>query len=358
MSDANGHRDLSVDIAKALGILMVVFCHANFAPASPFRFFHMALFFFLTGWLSSFKSDFMPFIGAKIRHLYLPFVVCELVFLLLHNTLFLRLGLSTAPSMPLGEQFVRIVCFDNVEIMLSPLWFLPALFFVNILCYALVRLMRNRPLLLFVVSLIIMSAGLVLGRFSWLLLPSPTFSYAVGVILVAQFFCIGGYLLRRLGFKFDKWYLALIALCYLYAAKLLLGLSVDMRVNHYSNVALWVLSVCAGVYFTMWLASSLAALCADRNRLAAVLAYPGRHSLIVLMLHILCFKLVGLLQVHCFGYDITLLPLWENLSKAWLWTLAYAFAGTLLPLILPLLYDTLRSVRANWLYNKSKGNRH
>jgi len=337
-------RDNSVDIAKALGIMMVVFCHANFAPASPFRFFHMALFFFLTGWLSSFTSDFRQFVAAKIKHLYLPFVVCELVFLMLHNFLFVRIGLSFPHTMPVWEQLLRIVCFDNIELMLASLWFLPALFFVNMVCYGMIRLLRNRPVLLALAGICTLAAGLLCGRFSWLMLPSNTFSHGVGVVLVAQFFCICGYLLRQADFHFDKWYIALIALVYLYAAKLLLGLSVDMRVNNYSSVTLWMLSVAAGVYFTMWAAGRLSGLCLTKTSL--LLAYIGRHSLIILMLHIFCIKLLCLLQVHCFGYEASLLPLWENLSKTWYWALAYAFTGTLLPLVLPLIYDAVARIEA------------
>ena len=96
-------RNVGVDIAKALGIMMVVACHANFAPASPFRFFHMALFFFLTGWLSTFESRFGSFVLAKIKHLYVPFVVCEMAFFLLHYLFPSETGLFVASSMPLQK---------------------------------------------------------------------------------------------------------------------------------------------------------------------------------------------------------------------------------------------------------------
>ena len=336
-------RDLGVDIAKALGIFMVVFCHANFAPLSPFRFFHMSLFFFLTGWLSSFRQDFRVFLTAKVRHLYLPFVICEVLFLLLHNVLFVRAGMAYEYGRPLWKLLLHISCFDNVELMLSPLWFLPALFFVNILCYALVNVFRDRRRTLLAVSIAIMLVGLLCGRHSWLLLHSQTFSHGIGVVLVAQFFCVCGWLLRQLDFHFDKWYIALAALCYLYAAKLFFGLSVDMRINYYSNVGLWLLSVVAGVYFTMWLSSQLLKVGTDHHAVVMVLSYIGRKSLVILMLHIFCFKLVELLQVHCFGYDISLLPLWENLSKAWYWSLAYSFAGIAIPLLLCLLSDAVTS---------------
>lgn len=327
-------RDVGVDVAKALGIMMVVFCHANFAPASPFRFFHMALFFFLTGWLSTFEQGFGSFVAGKVKHLYLPFVACELVFLLLHEVLLAGSGLFMSSTTPLWERVVRIMCFDNVELLLSPLWFLPALFFVNILCYGLVRSLRGRPWLLLTVSMLLMGAGLAMGQLSLLQLPSASFSNAIGVVLVAQFFCIGGYLLRRMDFRFDKWYLALIGLAYLYVAKLVLGLSVDMRINHYSHVALWLLSVCAGVYLTMWLAYRLTSILGEQSITLRALAFTGRQSLLILMLHIFCFKLAGWVQVHCLGYDAAGLAQWANLSDAWYWTLAYAIAGILLPLLL------------------------
>lgn len=327
-------RDRSIDIAKGLGIMMVVCCHANFAPLSPFRFFHMALFFFLTGWLQSFNKPFKTFILSKIRHLYLPFVAVEAVFLLLHSTLLTRIGLSVPYTVGLPEIILRIALFDNLELFLAPLWFMPVLFFVNCLSYIMIHLMRRRRWLLLGCSLLLMIIGLYSTRHGWMILPAAMLKQGVNVVLVAQFFAITGYLLRQMKFRFDNGWIAAVGLVYLYVAKLVLGLSVDMRVNAYSNVALWILAVCAGIYLTMYSASWLS----DKGY-SGLLAYLGEHSLLILMLHIFCFKLVGLIQVYAFGYDLNLLPLWENLSKRWYWALAYSIAGLSIPALLRYCYD-------------------
>ena len=52
-------RDRKADIAKFIGILLVVSCHANLEWLIEGRFFHMALFFFITGYLLVEKAKFL-----------------------------------------------------------------------------------------------------------------------------------------------------------------------------------------------------------------------------------------------------------------------------------------------------------
>ena len=85
-------RDISVDILKGIGIILVVVGHAN-CPQNLRNIiysFHMPLFFICSGLFFSFKDadDFNGFLIRRIKRLYFPFVKWSVIFLLLHNVFF------------------------------------------------------------------------------------------------------------------------------------------------------------------------------------------------------------------------------------------------------------------------------
>lgn len=335
-------RNLKVDIAKAFGIMLVVFCHANIAPFAPGRYFHMALFFFLTGYLSynSYNRNWKDFVLSKIRSLYIPFVIVEILFLAMHQV-FVVAGMESAGYQiaDYPRLMAHIVCFDNVDMMLSPLWFLTALFFANMLSYGFHKLGSVKW---FTLSSCLACIG-VAGVF-----PNPlsiNFTEGVNVVLVAQWFCCVGYQIRNVDLHFlftgkIQLILTLISASFLLLVRWLGLLSVDMRMNRYEPVSLWLLAVACGVYLVF----SLSDIVMRWRILSSVMGYIGRNSMPIFVLHIFCFKLVGLMQVRLLGFDASLLPRWENVSELWYWQVTYAAVGMLIPLVLKSLYTYLTGV--------------
>lgn len=85
-------RDTTIDIAKGLGMIFVVLYHAEIL-AGIWQQFHMPLFAFLSGLLYSDKNNnSIASVGKyavrKIKGIYIPFVLYNVVFLCLHNILF------------------------------------------------------------------------------------------------------------------------------------------------------------------------------------------------------------------------------------------------------------------------------
>ena len=82
-------RDLSLDVAKGMCIILMVVAHSG-CPEWMGRFiymFHMPCFFFISGMLLSDRYLDTPGVGVrkKLKGYYKPFVKWQLVFLLLHN---------------------------------------------------------------------------------------------------------------------------------------------------------------------------------------------------------------------------------------------------------------------------------
>ncbi len=83
-------RDQYWDIVKGLGIIAVVVGHTG-SPLMPYVYmYHLALFFFVAGFLYKEKYSVDPFfyIGTRLKRLWWPLVKYGVVFVLLHNFLF------------------------------------------------------------------------------------------------------------------------------------------------------------------------------------------------------------------------------------------------------------------------------
>ena len=71
-----------LDIAKGIGIFLVVYAHAR-APYNSYIYnFHMPLFFLISGILYKSGRDLKSYIFRKIQTLYIPFVSWNLIFII------------------------------------------------------------------------------------------------------------------------------------------------------------------------------------------------------------------------------------------------------------------------------------
>jgi len=339
------NRNTTVDIAKSIGIILVVMGHANFAPASPGRFFHMPLFFFLTGYLSSFNQNWKVFLKKKITSLYIPFLICELVFITLHNV-FYSVGIldNQYTSVDFFNSILHVFLFDSTELMLAPLWFMTALFFVDILSYGFCFIRKKwniSQILLLGITFLLMLFGVLSTRFQIISMPwSSNFKESINVTLVALFFCYLGHVVKGRGqIQFSSLWFMICGVLYLYVAKLVFHLSVDMRTNTYSHIVLWLIACVFGIYSVMFVSHQLS----KWPKLSQFFAYIGRNSLIILFLHIIAFKLVGLVQVYFFNYPIASLAGWNNVDSTGLWSIIYVLIGVALPLALDVSFKTFKT---------------
>jgi fucose 4-O-acetylase-like acetyltransferase len=144
------------DILKGLGIIAVVIGHSG-SPLVPFVYmYHIALFFFISGYFykDAYSSDPAIFIARRIKTLYWPFVKYGLGFLIVHNAL-LRINVLSARAeagiIPAREYNLtdmlrmaeEIVTFRNTEQMPGAMWFLPSLF-VSAVLFCLIRYLSLR----------------------------------------------------------------------------------------------------------------------------------------------------------------------------------------------------------------------
>jgi polysaccharide biosynthesis protein PslL len=156
-----------VDIAKGIGIVLVVMGHNDFALISPFAHkliysFHMPMFFFMSGMFFKPDAPFWTFIKHRYNKVLRPFLFIVL-FIYFTSISFSIVGILEATRRLLKAMYANGHYLDWVQ-----LWFLPHLFVVSLFAYFLVQVIRYTTL----------------SRFRWVILAVV---YVVGVLGINLF---------------------------------------------------------------------------------------------------------------------------------------------------------------------------
>ena len=175
-------RLLWLDTAKALAMIAVVFSH-EFSSVEPLvvlcNSFMLPLFFMCSGFcLSPGKYSMNEYIKRKSRSLLLPYFALGLIVSLLH------IGIS-------GIEEV-VLSIEKELFSWQTLWFLPVLFFADIILY--VFLSKSRKILVMNVSvgLISLILGIVFCKLGFSIFVN------LGVVPIAMFYLSVGYGVKRL----------------------------------------------------------------------------------------------------------------------------------------------------------------
>lgn len=337
----------NVSVAKGVGIIMMVIAHSFASPNLMTNFiclFHMPIFYFLSGYC--FKDKYLTaklrFFKNGIKSLYIPFLVANVIFILLHNILF-KLNIYSEEYGFLGQgtslyepkDFIKSIYyafrFRGSQALLGGLWFLASLFFARLifLCvrYCQSKIDNNKYKKY-------ISGSILLAMISFCLLdfyiPALFGSREVfGAILMW-----GGYSFKKYQEKFKRFAIHIIIIsliiCTIYAV---------YRPLYFSSSPLtfdrfdYIIPCFAGCLMMFYVCSI--------NWIANLshLIYIGSHTLIILILHFLCFKPVSLLHILINDLDIKRLSEFAVMSDTppYLWIL-YTIFGVALPLLLREIY--------------------
>ena len=352
MADSK-NRFLEIDIVKCMGIVLVVIAHTFGAGFLALKFYCMPLYFFVGGVFFPINSTNREFAKKTIIRLYIPFILYELVFLLL-TPLFLRIGFLSSEVENLfttPEKIIHILLIDNVNMLLSPFWFVTALFFSRFLVYYLLRVIeaikckqRRRKMIYQVFAVGLIYLGLLMGRYDVMLIPrSYNFAYGVGVTIEATGYGLAGIGMlddmKVIGGDQGKKYRNLFLLIPFFSLVLFERLFrpiADMRLNDYTIPILQPFFAQIGI-IGLFIISHLIAkvFCqAGGERLLNIIAYIGQHSFSIMSLHPLAIKLVGVFQVYILGSDKSKLADWQLVSYTPVWRGIYCLFGIVFPLVL------------------------
>ncbi len=283
----NEKRFRYLDIARGLGIMLVIVSHAH-GLSSYLINFYIPIFFVISGFTCREGRSYREHIGKKAKRLLIPYFIYS--FILLGIYVVLGRTMEETKFSLFGILYSRFCLYDmsthtdNVFLFTvanGAMWYLTA-FFVTSLIYHLVidaALKCKRNLILILAALL--AVTMLLAELP-VLLP-----WSLDIACVGTIFMIAGTLLGRAGF-YEKGGKIWQILCVL-AAYLLLSFcnpGINMSVREYGvyerwSVPFFVLIGITGSMLCIWTAQLL-----EKTRIGAAVEYIGKNTIILMAFHI------------------------------------------------------------------------
>jgi fucose 4-O-acetylase-like acetyltransferase len=346
-----------LEIAKIIGITLVVLGHVFGSGLFGAKLYHMPLFFFISGFTMKKEEHFNILLWKKIKRLFIPFVIYEIVFVLL-NSCFYRIGIISQ-KLSSGKDYIvaleHIMLFDNYSILLAPIWFSTALFFSSILAYLIIfvvsRIIKKiqiRDYFMLGFSLVLLYAGMILGKNHFFIINSSyNFPQIINVIIEATGYIIMGFVIKSqfdekkdniLKIKRPTIITSIVLLQILFVSMLVFErksrLNADMRSNKYDFIMFQPLFAFVGIAEIIIISYFLSKLL-DKYKLIKLkktVLFVGASTFSIMCLHPIAFKLLGIIQVYLLKMDRNKLADWQFVSNNPFWLSIAFFLGLFLPL--------------------------
>jgi len=290
-------RNSTLDIAKGLGILLVIFGHNDVVTGEKGELFkiifsfHVPLFFFLSGVFLNEAGDAAAFIRSRADALLKPCFVVLAVFGALRTTVGLHPG-ETWDTVHIAY-LLGMLYGTGSTIAVEPLWFLPHLFLVSVFSFFVLRSMRNtaRVQVAAVAGALLVVGAVFIDHF-WLRGPVklgpgqlsrlPGLPWSLDLLPVTSAFLIAGRLsARRIATMDFQLPLFLVALAVFAGLHVQFDETIDFNRRLYGNFFVSSLQAAAGICLCL----SLSALFARFESCRKTLAYIGSGTLFILIGH-------------------------------------------------------------------------
>ena len=341
-----------VTLTKAFGIIFMVLGHTIPQENVIWRViytFHMPLFFIMSGYCfkEKYLNDAKQFVMRKIKGIYVPFVLFSLPFLAMHNV-FCHWNIYDSNWLYGWKDFAwhtsRIVTrMSHNEELLGTFWFLKELLWGSLIFYATLRLikklrvkrkeLRDKGIGAECVTVI---GLLVLAEVTCIFgLQVPYFTISYRSVLAACFIAIG-YWRKQADWQINKWVLWIGGVGAI-TAELLLLHQVSFTGVSPTSLPIYVIPAIAGSMMVFelcrWIVNSRKSIV---ESLARGLECVGKHTLAIMALHMLSFKIVTYFlkrMNHLPTERLTDFPVMYEYTNGGGALFAYAFVGICFPLV-------------------------
>lgn len=283
-----------IDIARGIGILLVVLGHNDFGYISPFAHqviysFHMPLFFFLSGYFLNTNVGFGDFAFKRFNSLLKPYYFT--IFMIYFMSIsFGIMGFPTAIRRIFKSLYASGYYLDWVQ-----LWFLPHLFVVSLYSFFFYKLtvrLNNRVLRWAILILTLWVASLFLKKFypfsvsvfgkSYTFFGLP---FSLDLMLLSGFFFIMGGEIRQIvtDRAFENPLLFLGSSTSLLLLNFFFKQQIDFNTRLYESFIINTAEAIIGILFVLALSRQIDL---RFRRIAAAIKYFGRISLMLLIFHV------------------------------------------------------------------------
>jgi fucose 4-O-acetylase-like acetyltransferase len=279
-----------MDIAKGIGILVIVFAHSWFVATSPdllypvLASFILPLFFFLSGVFFKPEQPFVEMAVRKADGLLKPFFFTMLIYVIVRSLL------RGQPLLP----DVGGVLYASVDtIPWQALWFLPHFWVAILFSWLMLRVIQRLKLSLLLSGALVTLQLIVgvwmlpwfwqlpvtLGGHTWVL---PGLPFSLDITLISSTYFIVGYLLRDwLRTHSGSWLTLVISIALFIAVFTFTWDTMDLAQRRYDHWFWTTLPAVIGVY-ACWALAKVLMVSAWVTR---AMTYIGQNTLILLIFH-------------------------------------------------------------------------
>lgn len=319
-------RSKGLDIAKGIGILIVVWAHAQGPASTAIYQFHMPLFFIISGYLFNSRNTVKEFVWRKIKSLYIPFVFWNFVFIALRSLYNIFSGVSTLAYT--AKSTVKTVLMLDKDMQLGAIWFLGALFVMSILYKLCDTYINPKKYKRRLITLIF--TGLAVFGFT------VDLPYFLSRTLILGMFFAFGYVVQENREKLSQYNKPIVAIVAMAMFVVIaMNNSADMGHNKYTSPVQFVIGACCASYFVIWLSNVIADSAAKLLKpVQGCFEYLGRRSIDIVIWQFVFFNVVIAAQLLLAGLPISQIFDYGHIFETDNgWWIAYTLAGTIIPLL-------------------------
>ena len=286
-------RIKSVDIAKAIGIFLIVLGHVlKSGELRKFIYaFHVPLFFFLSGICFSTKEN-KKFMVNKIKTIYIPYIVLSIISILIY--VFMGKYVSSSINSNVLDNIIGMMyCNPNMGNMEwnQPLWFLPCLMIQLILINILENLIKNKKYkqkVRCIIVIVLVLCGFILSAYRIYLpflleaaMSMTVFTYLGIVVRENKEYIKKSKIYRYLTNR--KYITMLIILIILIISYLLSNYNETVSIMHdrYGNYLIYFIVSIAMIGIIMLISNKIDQIWKKQK----IISYIGQNTLIILLLH-------------------------------------------------------------------------
>jgi len=298
-----GHRIGYIDIAKGVGIWLMIFGHQYISDLTRTYIysFHMPLFFMISGMFFCKGVAFGQTLKSSVRMLLIPYLVFSVINLsvcwvspLLHPELYYGMQgkavfVAAVKGMLIGTDHITPTSF----MPLGMLWFVVALFIIRVVCGALGQLIEADVFFLLFSFCIALSLFLLVRS-------NAVFSFRSA--MMAMPFYLLGYMLRSVDMLTISYRSLLLTACAVYFIMVVPDngfCTIDECIFGKSLVMF---------YLDGMIGSLMLLLIASYIYSCKPLEYVGRNTLVILGMHPLCSIPIKVASVYIWGSDVLCSP--------------------------------------------------
>lgn len=355
-------RNEIIDIIKGTGIILMVLRHARFPHSDYVLLFHMAIFFIASGYLykkpdCDIRSIFL-YIKKKIKTLWLPYFITNVVFVLLNNCFIATKiytidnlintsieieggALSTVYSLgDIIKSIIKAFFFQLNTHMGGATWFFGTLFGVLILYTAIILIVdslkctqRKKLTLRVLIAVMFSILGYICMINGYTLKGLNRVFTAFPLIEIGR--AMNKYKLVEQHIKWRK-VIGVFSLLLVVIGHEIGNIS--LASNQIVNPVFFIIMSISGWYILLNVAYCVVKI----KKVKGICTNLSKNSIWIIGTHFLAFKLVSLIQIELLDLDFVYLSAFPVLVSGFMWGLLYTLVGLAMPMLLCKIYSVLK----------------